>query len=218
MNRKVLLTAFFGTVLSMIHFLSCEFVDGYNFEVNKIEKCPRNKTEWSGRSKFLKCNESKGYTCIPNENLTELLEFCYRQPKITVPKGVCLFLRSADVDGYNCHNFTDGCPNSTYFSNEVYMYPNCVSISNGCFLVDSNCNSSEKFTQPATRKVLEELHSANEDARTSSKNVFWIFFGLVIIILGLYLYFVRKRRKQFKYKERVIDMKCQKNHIKDKTD
>lgn len=62
-------------------------LDGYEFPVYSTPFCPRNTTEWSERSSYLNCTESNGYTCLPNENFTELLEFCYRYPFILIEEG-----------------------------------------------------------------------------------------------------------------------------------
>lgn len=55
-------------------------LDGYEFPVYSTEFCPRNKTEWNERSSAINCNASNGYMCLPNKELTELLEFCYITP------------------------------------------------------------------------------------------------------------------------------------------
>lgn len=49
--------------------------------------CPRNEAEWKERSNILKCTEQNGYTCLPNEQFTELLEFCYTDPWILIEEG-----------------------------------------------------------------------------------------------------------------------------------
>lgn len=49
--------------------------------------CPKNETEWKTRSNLLNCTEENGYTCLPNEHFTELLEFCYIDPHILIEKG-----------------------------------------------------------------------------------------------------------------------------------
>lgn len=60
---------------------------GYKFPVFSTLKCPRNQIEWNVRSSALNCTENNGYTCLPNENFTELLEFCYTQPRILIEGG-----------------------------------------------------------------------------------------------------------------------------------
>lgn len=41
---------------------------------------------------------------------------------ISYISGLCMFLRKRDsfIDAYNCRNFVEGCPNSTYRMYEVY--------------------------------------------------------------------------------------------------
>lgn len=62
-------------------------LDGYKFPVYSAEFCPRNDTEWHERASVLNCTMDNGYTCLPNSNFTELLEFCYTQPQILIEEG-----------------------------------------------------------------------------------------------------------------------------------
>lgn len=59
--------------------------------------CPRNEIEWNKRSSALNCNETNGYTCLPNELLTELLEFCYTQPFIWIEEGKIKSINETDL-------------------------------------------------------------------------------------------------------------------------
>lgn len=128
--------------------LVCETrpLDGYQFPVYTTEFCPRDKTEWNKRSVSLNCTKQNGYMCLPNENFTYLLEFCYVLPSILIEKGLCLFLfkHHSIVDAFDCQHFTEGCPKFNYRSNEVYKYSSCLSIANGCFLDDPICGRTTK--------------------------------------------------------------------------
>lgn len=62
-------------------------MDGYIFPVYSTKACPKNKAEWLRRSFVLNCTVRNGYMCIPNENLTALVEFCYIVHKVAIPKG-----------------------------------------------------------------------------------------------------------------------------------
>ena len=63
-------------------------LDGFPFPVYTTQSCPRNKTEWEARSSEFNCNtDNSSYACLPNENITELLEFCYPQQVINIQKG-----------------------------------------------------------------------------------------------------------------------------------
>lgn len=94
-----------------------ERLDGYKFPVYSTDFCPRNETEWKTRSNVLNCTEKNGYTCLPNEHFTELLEFCYTDPHILIEKGKIsqcyypIFIKN-------------------YFSTGVYLYTTKIVLSN----------------------------------------------------------------------------------------
>lgn len=60
---------------------------GYKFPVYKTKLCPRNETEWKERSLSFNCTEDNSYACLPNEDITELLEFCYPLQNIAIEQG-----------------------------------------------------------------------------------------------------------------------------------
>lgn len=49
----------------------------YEFDVFPVQNCPVNKEGWNSASTRLKCNSTHGYHCVPNKDLTSLIEFCY---------------------------------------------------------------------------------------------------------------------------------------------
>lgn len=46
--------------------------------VYKTTSCPTNHSEWLSRSASIQCTSEKGYMCVPDENLMELVEFCHK--------------------------------------------------------------------------------------------------------------------------------------------
>ena len=63
-------------------------LDGYKFPVYTTEVCPRNETEWLERSSLFNCTgEDNTYACFPNDDITELIEFCYPLQIIAIPPG-----------------------------------------------------------------------------------------------------------------------------------
>ncbi|XP_052710878.1 ankyrin-1-like [Crassostrea angulata] len=160
-------------------------LDGYKFMLYTTESCPRNQTEWSERSSAINCTEGNGYLCLPNEDLTELLEFCYFDHRILIAKGLCMFLRKRDsyIDDYSCRNFVEGCPNSTYRINEAYKYRSCVSIGNGCFLDDPTCVRTTAtykvtFSSRTTAAVVSQ-----EKTKHERNDWVWIITLLGVIVL-----------------------------------
>lgn len=62
-------------------------IDGYKFPVYRTPSCPKNETEWLERSSVLNCTDQNGNMCIPNDMITELMEFCYTKNVESIPKG-----------------------------------------------------------------------------------------------------------------------------------
>lgn len=62
-------------------------MEGYKFPVYSTQACPKNEIEWNRRSLAINCTDSNGYLCLPNENFTELLEFCYTDPLVLIEEG-----------------------------------------------------------------------------------------------------------------------------------
>lgn len=91
MNRKNILEV--GTMLyfmimnDLFILLLKRLLEGYKFPVYTTESCPKSNAEWLERSSSLQCNATNGYMCIPNEEITVLLEFCYHVQKTLIPKG-----------------------------------------------------------------------------------------------------------------------------------
>uniref|UniRef100_A0A8W8M778 Uncharacterized protein n=1 Tax=Magallana gigas TaxID=29159 RepID=A0A8W8M778_MAGGI len=72
----------------MIRLCQNKLLHGYKFPVYTTEVCPRNQEEWDERSLALNCTESNAFICLPNENLTELLEFCYTESRIRIQEDI----------------------------------------------------------------------------------------------------------------------------------
>lgn len=68
-------------------FLLQKELTGYAFPVYTTDMCPRDETEWVKRSSAINCTKNNSYICIPNENRTELLEFCYIYQTTWISKG-----------------------------------------------------------------------------------------------------------------------------------
>ena len=63
-------------------------LDGYKFPVYTTEFCPRNESEWLERSSLFNCTgDDNTYACFPNDDITELIEFCYPLQIIAITRG-----------------------------------------------------------------------------------------------------------------------------------
>lgn len=183
-------------------FLSdeCRKLDGYSFPVYTTDFCPRNETEWKARSSTFNCSKDSSYACFPNENITELLEFCYPLRYISIQEGVCLFLAKerSELNYVDCKGFTHGCPTNNYQASTVYKYPNCVSIGNGCFLAEQSCES-------ATPRSTEERNGSD---------IIWIpsLLGALVLCAIFILTIVIYRRKRSNNRKQTNDEENPERH------
>uniref|UniRef100_A0A8W8M656 Novel STAND NTPase 3 domain-containing protein n=1 Tax=Magallana gigas TaxID=29159 RepID=A0A8W8M656_MAGGI len=193
MSRYTKVFVILGYFFSSIIVLNkCKKIAGYKFPVYSTPFCPRNESEWNNRSLALNCNNTNGYTCLPNEKLTELVEFCYTVPWIWIEEGFCLYLKTkvSYVDAYNCSHFIDGCHNTSYQSRRIFDYPACISLGYGCFLAEQSCKSSPNVNRP----------EATENDKDDWLLVVFVI-GIIVFIIScisfFILYFYRKRKKCF---------------------
>lgn len=71
------------------------FQADYHFNVIPVEKCPMSKEDWDTASARLKCNSTYGYHCVPNKQLTSLIEFCYPKGfKFPFEAGLYIFMKT----------------------------------------------------------------------------------------------------------------------------
>lgn len=161
----------FGLGMTMT-LLSCSLsFPEYSFKVFPVHNCPMNKEAWDKSSDRLKCNKTHGYHCVPNRQLTALIEFCYpRGEKILFQEGNCLELAGSGILNHvPCRKIlSTGCPDNFYFGNEIYKYPTCLAINTtlGCFVGDLQCINSSL----ALKYNVSEQSSTTEPMRKSTNN------------------------------------------------
>lgn len=176
----------------------CRSLSGYKFTVYTTELCPRNQAEWNKRSSTLNCSGSS-YMCFPDEHFTELLEFCYNTNRVHITPSTCMYLsgKNSVLNDYNCSRFKHGCPNSSYFTDEVYKYQSCLSIGKGYFLAEQSCYSNpsaNNHTDAKSKETCNHLDSTQSDERS---DVVWIVVvTLLCVIIAIYTIFhwLRKLR------------------------
>nr|XP_022302087.1 uncharacterized protein LOC111110046 [Crassostrea virginica] len=144
-------------------------LDGYKFPVYTTEFCPRNETEWNKRASVFNCTgEDSTYACFPNDDITQLIEFCYPLQIIAIPKDLCLFLSKkwgSKMQHFECKaKFKHGCPDKPYRGSTIFKYPSCISIGNGCFLAEPTCESSSKPDTFPDNSTAQHRESTNDSS------------------------------------------------------
>lgn len=97
-------------------------ISGYRFDVNPVERCPMNATEFETAARKRNCTGDNRYLCAPDRNLSNLIEFCTDRKISLFHKGNCLRLEdTGDLNHYNCvERFDSGCPTKPYLDNAIY--------------------------------------------------------------------------------------------------
>lgn len=190
---------FFCTIFWIIAPLNeCRSLDGYKFPVYTTERCPLSQTEWKERSAFLNCSDSS-YMCLPNEHFTELLEFCYNTNRVHITPSTCMYLNGGNsvLNGYNCSKFRHGCPNSSYFSDEVYKYQSCLSIGKGYFVAERSCysnSSANTHTDAKSKGTCNHLENTPSDERSDVVWIVVVTLLCVIIAICIIFHWIKKPR------------------------
>lgn len=95
----------------------------YAIVVKSVASCPMNNTDWQTAAERTRCTGDRGYHCVPDKFHSKLIEFCYNKTRILVADGNCLELAANGILNHvKCQNFTLGCPDKPYLSDEIYRY------------------------------------------------------------------------------------------------
>lgn len=152
----------------------------YSIKVKPVGSCPMNESDWEAAAARTGCNDTRGYHCVPDKFHESLIEFCYIKPRILVEYGNCLELAANGILNHvKCQNFTSGCPDKPYFSNEIYRYPVCLNIKSGCFTSDIIC----------LRKMVEDLQTQIKQLTSKSSQTDCELLKILLIVPFVLLIF-----------------------------
>lgn len=111
-----------------------------------VKACPKTLTEIRRESERLKCkNDTYGnsqYMCLPNEEKSSLIQFCYEGKMGIELKGSCLeVFGGKQINRYSCSRFSHGCPDADFYKYNVHKYPTCQEINTQrrCYVADPSC-------------------------------------------------------------------------------
>nr|XP_022316888.1 uncharacterized protein LOC111120466 isoform X3 [Crassostrea virginica] len=145
----------------------------------RVNDCPRDEKEWQHASRRLNCSDDvwspmNRYHCLPADNLTTLLEFCYNRTRTQVVKGLCMVFIEVQniVNHYDCSSFKEGCPNNWYFSNEMYKFPACFEIepTQRCYLAEAPCQPTTRHVTGLLDTTLSTLVNETSKSTTAGTN------------------------------------------------
>ncbi|XP_078322457.1 uncharacterized protein LOC111103131 isoform X2 [Crassostrea virginica] len=161
----------------------------YGFPVFPVTSCPATAVDWEQAAKQRNCSLTgvrDTYLCLPNQEKTTLLEFCYDKVRPMVQEELA---GSGTINQYGCTMFTAGCPKNPYFSDFIYNHSSCLNINtqDGCYHEDPSCPN-------------KTFNGLERDLTYHTTGEYWIA-GLVIGILVLIAVFalIISRRRIYRF-------------------
>ncbi|XP_062573904.1 uncharacterized protein LOC134235775 [Saccostrea cucullata] len=167
------------------------------FPVNEVDSCPTTNVTWYEAGARLNCSHDffnrLQYLCIPNQEKTTLLEFCYDKIMGLYEKGHCLHLSTSGfVDQEDCDFFIEGCPKTPYYSSTIFQFLKCLEINRDlrCFSADLDCYTRTTYNQPNNCNDMSgncnytplEPKPTAEDIRMIIRDLFKLIVLLCVII------------------------------------
>nr|XP_022287361.1 uncharacterized protein LOC111100061 [Crassostrea virginica] len=151
--------------------------------MGEVNICPKNQTEVDVAGKKLGCGQDKyghsQYMCIPNEEKTALVEFCYNGVMGIEFKGSCLEASEGKVISKNCSSFAFGCPDEHVYKYEFFKYPACqyIDVQHRCYKLDPLCPPEQKWNNTDWN---------NTDDILTGISIFLGCMAIIIIIIVLW--------------------------------
>ncbi|XP_062573898.1 uncharacterized protein LOC134235767, partial [Saccostrea cucullata] len=181
-----------------------------------VDSCPTNKTEFISAATRLNCSEDKygrnQYTCVPNEVISALVEFCYSKIVGIYQKGHCLVtFGNGALDQISCRQFKYGCPEENFRGTGVYKFSACSRINKEkqCYLADPSCSDT---TTNATMKMLTTETSNTDLESNDVKIIIGTFLSLLLLLLFLVFAIIFWKRKNLR---RYQSVELEENHTVD---
>ncbi|XP_061190656.1 uncharacterized protein LOC133198627 isoform X2 [Saccostrea echinata] len=144
------------------------FSTKYRFPVNEMDSCPTTNFSWYRAGSRLNCshdaNKRLQYLCIPNQEKTALIEFCYDHIMGLFEKGYCLHLSTSGfVNQEDCSMFNKGCPGTHFFSSNIFQFPKCLEINRDlrCFMADQSCHAISNYSASKPNNLVCDDTSGN---------------------------------------------------------
>ncbi|XP_052691889.1 uncharacterized protein LOC128169897, partial [Crassostrea angulata] len=110
-----------------------------------VDVCPNTEAGIKTASKRLDCKNdtynNSQYMCLPNEEKSSLVEFCFPGRMGIELKGHCLQVSLGGVTRHDCSRFSHGCPKDNFHKYNAYKYKACQQINKQrrCYIADPSC-------------------------------------------------------------------------------
>lgn len=171
-------------------------VTSLTYDVTVSLQCPTSADAWERASLALQCKLPNSYHCLKDEQ-NVITEQCLA--KVWIEGEMCPVYSSriSKIDVIECS--TPSCPQSTYWSNSVFLYPVCFETKMETLPTTTLSPKNKTEGNKTTVSDTTSMKGSGEGADRGNTTMIYIIMGIsaaLLLILGITLFVVCKRRKQ----------------------
>lgn len=152
-------------------------------------QCARTLDEWNKASATLQCQEPNYYHCLKDENGI-LTQQCLQ--RVWIQNGMCPEYNSkvGKIDVFRCQSEQKNCPNTIFWSNAVYLYPECFDY----FKPTTQTYTSDKVTPPSNESTTPSLTVTDKEMTTTLAIALPLV--CVAVLFGIVVFLIYRRRRK----------------------
>ncbi|XP_078334854.1 uncharacterized protein LOC111121565 isoform X4 [Crassostrea virginica] len=171
-----------------------------------VQKCPQTKADWDRESVSLQCQEPNYYHCL-RDDTGWFMQLCAQ--RVWIQKEMCPEFNSrvGRIDVFECPSGQTGCPTTIFWSNAVFLYPECY----------RNSTKAALSTTPGipvttvNENTKDNTQSGSDKADGQGMNVIILTIGLVcagvgvVVGVGVVIYIYRRKRQRSNRRNDQVD-------------
>lgn len=179
-----------------LYWFTFVIVTSLTYDVTVSLQCPTSADAWERASLALQCKLPNSYHCLKDEQ-NVITEQCLA--KVWIEGEMCPVYSSriSKIDVIECS--TPSCPQSTYWSNSVFLYPVCFETKMETLPTTTLSPKNKTEGNKTTVSDTTSMKGSGEGADRGNTTMIYIIMGIsaaLLLILGITLFVVCKRRKQ----------------------
>lgn len=170
-------------------------VTSLTYDVTVSLQCPTSAGEWERASLALQCKLPNSYHCLKDEQ-NVITEQCLA--KVWIEGEMCPVYssRMSKIDVIECS--TPSCPQSTYWSNSVFLYPVCFETKMETLPTTTLSPKDKTGGNKSTVGGTTSMKGSGKDADHGNTTIYIIggICSALVLILGITVLVVCRRRKR----------------------
>ncbi|XP_078334856.1 uncharacterized protein LOC111121565 isoform X6 [Crassostrea virginica] len=156
-----------------------------------VQKCPQTKADWDRESVSLQCQEPNFYHCL-RDDTGWFMQLCAQ--RAWIQKEMCPEFNSriGRIDVFECPSGQTGCPTTIFWSNAVFLYPECY----------RNSTKAALSTTPGipvttvNENTKDNTQSGSDKADDQILTVGLVCAGVVIVFGVVFVIYIYRRKRQ----------------------